>query len=255
MAAFEGVVVCYVSVLMVAAWTRRVPLRQRMSVIALGVAVVATLQLSIRHAPGARPWLGLVYLVIGYWMPALLVPARSSIRFEAWLVRSDDRLRALLPALPAALATITELAYLLCYPLVPLAFAIVWLNGSATDVDRFWLSVLLSGYACYVTLPWLTSRPPRLLRDSQPRAALAHLNARVLSRVSHQFNTFPSGHVAVSSAAAAAVAMVSPAGGLLLAIVVAAICVGAAAGRYHYVVDVLLGLAVGGSAHAVAAAL
>jgi membrane-associated phospholipid phosphatase len=73
---------------------------------------------------------------------------------------------------------------------------------------------------------------------------LSSLNAFVLGRVSHQLNTFPSGHVAVAAAAAASVATISAPAGVLLGLAVSAICVGAAAGRYHYVVDVVLGLAV-----------
>jgi membrane-associated phospholipid phosphatase len=71
--------------------------------------------------------------------------------------------------------------------------------------------------------------------------------------VSHEFNTFPSGHAAVAAASAAAVATVSAPAGALLGVVVVAICVGAASGRYHYVVDVVLGLAIAGAAHFVAA--
>ena len=59
-----------------------------------------------------------------------------------------------------------ELAYLLCYPLVPLSFAVVWLKGSPGDIERFWLTVLVAGYGCYATLPWLVSRPPRNQRES-----------------------------------------------------------------------------------------
>ena len=146
-----------------------------------------------------------------------------------------------------------ELAYLLCYPLVPLSFAIVWLNGDGTDVRRFWLSVLLSGYACYVSLPWLVSRPPRSHPEHEKnRRGLPDINVRLLGRLSHRLNTFPSGHVAVAAAAAVSVAVVSLPAGLALGVVVAAIGVGAAAGRYHYVIDVILGLVVAAAAVAVA---
>jgi membrane-associated phospholipid phosphatase len=70
--------------------------------------------------------------------------------------------------------------------------------------------------------------------------------------VSHQLNTFPSGHVAVSLAAAAVVASLSPPAGLLFGLMAAAIGVGAAAGRYHYVIDVLLGAGMGAAVVAAA---
>jgi membrane-associated phospholipid phosphatase len=80
------------------------------------------------------------------------------------------------------------------------------------------------------------------------------MNTLVLGRVSHQLNTFPSGHVAVAGAAVASVATVSGLAGALLGLAVAGICVGAAAGRYHYVVDVVLGLVVAAVAFLIAAA-
>lgn len=116
---------------------------------------------------------------------------------------------------------------------------------------RFWLAVLPAGYVCYVSLPWLVSRPPRLVREHTARA-IARLNVFVLGRVSHQLNTFPSGHVAVSLAAAAGVAQVSAVAGALVLLTALAIALGAVAGRYHYMVDVLLGVLVAGAAAALA---
>ena len=257
MTAYEWIVLAYFAALIAAAWVLPGLTTRRVRATALGAAALVSLAASQLAAPTLRAWLPHFYLVAGYWLPALLVPASPGGRFEDWLLRRDRAWRRLLPLAPSWLTPLAELAYLLCYPLVPLAFAFVWANGDAADVARFWLAVLLSGYSCYATLPWLVSRPPRLIdiERNDARAALAAINTRVLARVSHQFNTFPSGHVAVAAAASAAVAMVSlPAAGML-GVVVAAICVGAAAGRYHYVEDVLLGLAVAAAAHAVAAAV
>jgi membrane-associated phospholipid phosphatase len=136
------------------------------------------------------------------------------------------------------------MAYLLCYPLVPAAFLIVWLGGSPGEVARFWVAVLLAGYACYATLPWLVSRPPRLVTGAAATCDLGAVNAFVLGHVSHQMNTFPSGHVAVSLAAAAAIWPVSPIAGLTVGVIAGAVAMGAVSGRYHYVVDVVAGVAV-----------
>lgn len=200
--------------------------------------------------------LPLLYIGAGYWIPAMLLPAdrprQARSTFEEWLVRSDARLRPRLPDLPPAVRTFAEVAYLACYPLVPICLGLVWLRGDTADVAEYWTTVLGAGFACYVSLPWLVSRPPSLL---QPDAAAAHasraapagiarLNRWVLSRVSHTWTTFPSGHVAVSCAAAAALARVWPAAGAVAAVVAAGVAIGAAAGRYHFVVDVLTGLLV-----------
>jgi membrane-associated phospholipid phosphatase len=250
MAVSEWVVSVYFAALTLVAWLRPVGPARRRHASALGVAVLITTVGAGLFAPDVvQAWAPIAYLIAGYWMPALLVTRGTDARFEEWLVRTDSQLRRFFPAVPRSLGHVVELGYLLCYPLVPLSFAVVWLTGDAADVERFWLAVLLSGYACYVTLPWLVSRPPRLQRDQDVRrGGVAQLNARVLGRVSHRLNTFPSGHVAVAAAAAASVASVSVPAGAVLAGVAAAISVGAAAGGYHYVIDVIFGFAVAATA-------
>jgi membrane-associated phospholipid phosphatase len=253
MAAFEWVVAAYFSVLTLAAWLRPVGSVSRRKAAALGSAVVLTVfAVAMTGSWTLRAWAPIVYLLAGYWLPALLVTPTGEQSFEAWLVRADTDLRRWLPRVPEALAPLLELAYLLCYPLVPLSFTIVWIMGDRLDVERFWLAVLLSGYACYVTLPWLVSRPPRARLHQGTRSALRHFNAHVLEKWSHRFNTFPSGHVAVAAAAAVGAGSVSTPAGAVIGAVVAAIAVGAAAGGYHYVLDVILGLIVAAAAAAVA---
>jgi len=256
MAAYEWVVVAYFAALTLTGWLRPVGAASRRKAALLGSAVVLTV--FVVAATGSwtlRAWGPIVYLLAGYWMPALLVPPAREHSFEAWLVRADTDLRRWLPRVPGALAPLLELAYLLCYPLVPLSFTVVWIDGGRMDVERFWLAVLLSGYACYVTLPWLISRPPRARQPHGRRGGIGHLNAHVLARWSHQLNTFPSGHVAVSAAAAVGAGSVSTPAGVAIGAVVAAISVGAAAGGYHYVLDVILGLIVAAAAATVAGLL
>jgi membrane-associated phospholipid phosphatase len=240
------------------AWQRRL----LVSAVAVGVTMMVALVAGMNSLL-LRDWAPHFYLVAGYWLPGLLV-ARSAetTRFEQWLVRSDLILRRRLGAIPRALAPITELAYLLCYPLIPVACAVVWTRGTDADLERFWVAVLAAGYACYVSLPWLVSRPPRLIPHAAPTSialpvppALASANVFVLGRVSHELNTFPSGHVAVSGAAAAMLAPVSPVIAAIIGVMAIVIAVGAVAGRYHYVVDVLFGFAVAAGAVALAVQL
>jgi hypothetical protein len=191
----------------------------------------------------------LVYLLVGYWLPGLVVRGRRmdafSLAFESWLRRSDAAVRPRLPAVPIRLTWPLELAYLFCYPLVPLAFVLAWARGGTADLSRFWLLVLSAGYACYVTLPWLLSRPPRVVDPlpAEPGAVRA-VNRLVLGRFSHTWNTFPSGHVAVSCAAAIGVWPVWPSAGATIGALALGVGIGAAAGRYHYVIDVVAGIAV-----------
>jgi membrane-associated phospholipid phosphatase len=196
--------------------------------------------------PAVRFWLGHLYLVGGYWIPALVSVRSEDAAFEQWLRTSDTGWRVRLNGAPAWLVHAGEVGYLLCYPMVPASFLVVWIGGTNVDVNRFWLAVLMSGFVCYGSLPWLAARPPRLLPDAQPREhPVARVNVRLLSRVSHNLTTFPSGHVAVSFAAALCVASVSPMAGMMFALVAVAISIGAVTGGYHYVMDVAVGAGVG----------
>lgn len=201
---------------------------------AVGLVIVA------RFVPWpVRVWMPHAYLVLGYWIPATFTPEPRNEKFELWL-RNNFRV----PSSQFQRFQGLELAYFLCYPLVPVAFGVVWLLGAPADADRFWVAVLLAAYSCYVTLPWTAARPPRS-RDASARTGVAALNAYVLRRFSHNLITFPSGHVAVSVAAALAVGQVSPGAGVLFGVMALAIAVAAVTGRYHYRVDVWLGAIVG----------
>ncbi len=254
MTSFEWIAAAYFAA--VAATGRRSPRRRRgMLFAAAAVALVIVARFTLPWE--ARAWMPHLYLVLGYWIPAVFTPAPPDPRFEGWLARVDARLGAGLRTPGSGpsrwRSTLFEAAYLLCYPMVPATFSIVFLLGDASDVARFWVAVLLAGYACYGTLPWTAARPPRVVaRDEHARRGIAKLNAAVLGRVSHHLNTFPSGHVAVTLAAALSVMLVHTCAGVAFLVVAIAIAVAAVAGRYHYLVDVLTGIPIGAAAWLVA---
>ena len=244
---FESLAFTFFIAFALAAPATRVASGRRVRVAILCGAAAIGVMAASRASADLRGWLGHAYLLAGYWIPALLTtsPDRAG-RFESWLVRTDERWRRIAIGLPAWAGSALELSYLLCYVLVPAAFVLVWMNGTREDVDRFWTAVLLSGFVCYGSLPWLISRPPRLLNE--PAAAgtrVRCVNEFVLRHVSHGLNTFPSGHVAVSLAAALEVSELWQVAGAAFAVVAAMITAGAAIGRYHYIVDVVLGAAIG----------
>jgi membrane-associated phospholipid phosphatase len=246
---FEAVVIVYLVFFAVAALFARVAAPKRRT-IAFGAASMAVaIYLVARAFPlELRLWLPFLYIAIGYWLPVPLVPPARGGTVEAWLKDTDAVVRPKIGGLPRPLASGLELGYLACFPLVPVSFGVVWAAGSPAEVARYWLGVLIAGYACYITLPWLVSRPPHLLEDSAADAglgAVTRLNRLVLGGVSHRLNTFPSGHVAVSVAAAIGAAKVWPEAGVVLGVVAAAVAVGAVVGRYHYVADVVVGAAIG----------
>ena len=212
---------------------------------ALAAGSVAAAMLTLPVA--VRLWLPFLYIAVGYWIPVPLVSPRDGGSFEMWLRRTDTAARRNAFAPPAWLTPMLEIGYLSCFPLVPVAFAAVSAAGSVADVARFWTAVLAAGLVCYGTLPWLVSRPPRLLEGGpvSSHARSTRANVFVLNRVSHNLNTFPSGHVAVSVAGALSVVRVWPEMGAVLCAVAAAVALGAVAGRYHYVPDVVFGAILG----------
>ena len=251
---FERVAAAFFTALALAALgLRHRPAAWSAGLLALLLVVTIAAASRAQQAP-LRDWLGHLYLVGGYWIPALLARGATGMRFEAWLAATDRPWRAAATTLPRWVAELCELAYLLCYPLVPAAFTIVWLRGSAAEVDRFWVGVLGAGFASYGSLPWLVSRPPRLvIGDSHRVIGVARVNTAVLSRVSHQLNTFPSGHVAVAIAAALSVWPVMPLAGAAFGMIALGVAIGAVTGRYHYVLDVVTGAMAGVISAAIAA--
>jgi membrane-associated phospholipid phosphatase len=243
---FEGLAIGYFALVAATGWhASRRGRGLLLSAGAIGLVIVARFV-----GWDARAWLPHAYLLLGYWTPAAFMPPHPDPRVERWLAgwgwrrpcgtRVSETRRT-----PATIAVL-ELAYLLCYPLVPAAFGVVFFTGDRCDVARFWTAVLAAGFLCYVTLPWMPARPPRLIDGvSPPAGGLAALNSRVLAAFSHERVTFPSGHVAVAAAAAVAVARVHPGAGVVMGLMAVLIAVAAVAGRYHYPIDVVLGTLVG----------
>ncbi|MEZ5288944.1 MAG: phosphatase PAP2 family protein [Vicinamibacterales bacterium] len=102
--------------------------------------------------------------------------------------------------------------------------------------------------SCYGLLPWLQCRPPRIVEPPRPDAArpgpLRRLNERILSAGSIQANTIPSGHAAGAVAIGLAVWSVFPAAGAVLLVIGLGISAATVLGRYHYLTDSVLGIAV-----------
>lgn len=194
----------------------------------------------------------LVYLLVGYWLPALIV-REPNVRFEERLLDIDrrlfgpDGLASFERSAPRLLVEYLELAYLLCYAVVPAGYVCLVLAGRGADaIDRFWWIVLLAAFLCYGVLPWIPTRAPRAIEPARGagRSSIRQLNIAVLNRASVQWNTFPSGHTAASVATALAVAGEIPLAGVVLGAVAVSIAAGSVVGRYHYAADALAGAAV-----------
>ncbi len=213
------------------------------------LSIATMLSIFVVGMPHVMP---LVYLLIGYWLPALIV-REPNVRFEQRLLDIDrrlfgpDGLARFERSAPRAVIEYLELAYLLCYAVVPAGYACLVLAGHGSDaIDRFWSIVLLASFLCYGLLPWIPTRAPRAVEPSRGarRSSIRQLNMAVLNRASVQWNTFPSGHTAASVATALAVASDMPLAGVVLGAVAVSIAAGSVVGRYHYAADALAGVAV-----------
>ena len=202
-------------------------------------------------AARARDGLPLIYLLLGYWLPAHLVKCTNP-ELEERLLGFDRRLfgpaglARFVNAAPRLIIELLELAYLFCYPVLPLGFIWLVVGGFPEEGDRFWTAVLLAGFCCYGLLPWLPTRAPRATEEPPPdiRSSVRALNLHVLDRASIQLNTFPSGHTAASLAAALAVGAHLEAAGAVLGLIALGIATGSVVGRYHYAADAITGAVV-----------
>jgi membrane-associated phospholipid phosphatase len=213
-------------------------------------AVWALLTLAAVLLIGMAHVMPLMYLLIGYWLPAMLVRT-PNFAFERHLLLFDrrlfgaDGLDSFVQNAPQPLLEYLELSYLFCYAVVPAGFAWLTLAGFEENADTFWSIVLLSSFACYGVLPWLPTRAPRAVEGSRPaRSVIRAMNLLVLNRASVQWNTFPSGHSAASAATALAIGNDIPLAGIVLGVVAVSIAIGSVVGRYHYAADAIAGAAV-----------
>ncbi len=226
--------------------------RQRRRVIGTAIAVVIAVFTVAAFGTSAMLWrdsIPLLYILTGYWLPALLVTSTDPV-FERRLLALDHRLIGMNVAsiserAPRHVIELLELAYLCVYPMVPVGFACLYVAGLSEESDRFWTAVLLAVFGCYGVLPWLPTRPPRAIEGAPLRTSglVRSVNLRVLGVASVQLNTFPSGHAAASLATALAVSARLPLAGLLLGLLALAIAIGSVVGRYHYAADALAGIA------------
>ena len=95
---------------------------------------------------------------------------------------------------------VLEVAYLFCYPLVPLGLLAMYAAGQRDHVASFWLVVLIATYLCYAMTPFVPAYPPRDLAGGQAAPAQAGkarvFNRWILKHGSIHAISFPSAHVA-----------------------------------------------------------
>jgi hypothetical protein len=215
------------------------------ALVALGAGTLPTIFWVQLLAPAAL-------LLMGYWISGFFFRAPQEW-LERLLLDSDRRVFALLrfdPLLQRAPRWVLEgleASYAADYAVVG-AGALIAASSGIAAVSFYWTVVLAAELSCYVTLPWLRSRPPRAVEPAgtvaRRRPLLRRLNVAILDRASVQANTLPSGHVAGAVAAALAVWPIDAGGAVVLMVLAVLITIAAAACRYHYVIDCVTGIAV-----------
>jgi membrane-associated phospholipid phosphatase len=232
------------------------PMRRRWNVTLLALApllLVTLVRVSARWIPDgsvsiARDWLTVGLFLVPYWQTGqfFLAPNRGVqerlMAFDRWLM---PRAAATSGTPRTAFGMVLEVAYLFCYPLVPLGLVALYLTQQRRNVAGFWLVVLIATYVCYAITPFLPALPPRDLTKGKPAAAgKARLfNRWILQHGSIHAISFPSAHVASTFAVSLVLMRFMPLIGLGFLFVSIWIAIGAVVGRYHYALDVLLGAA------------
>jgi len=149
--------------------------------------------------------------------------------------------------------TCLEAAYFYYYVSIPLSVGVLYWLGKQRDADYFWTVVLVAAYGSCGMLPFIQTRPPRMLGEKWsvclPSGNVRTLNLWILRHGSIQANTIPSAHVAIATASALALLEIAPLWvGLSFLGAAIGVALGAVAGRYHYAVDVILGFALAAAA-------
>jgi membrane-associated phospholipid phosphatase len=191
-------------------------------------------------------------LLVGYWLSGFFFRDPQPW-LERFLLQSDRtvfqaaQIDRLLRRAPRWVLELLEASYAADYVVVG-GGAIIAALISRDAVTAYWSLVLAAELACYAALPWLRSRPPRVIEGPaviESRApVLRRLNTAILDGASVQANTLPSGHVAGALAASLALTAFLPVAALVFGVLTVLIALSAALCRYHYVVDCVSGAAV-----------
>jgi membrane-associated phospholipid phosphatase len=263
----DWIQIVFASVLAVAAWitsltSHPLPLRRRWIVTCLAAIAMMIVELgrfsasflSSSHLSILRDCLTVVLFLVPYWQTGEFF-LQPNLKMQNRLLAFD---RWLLPGIAAksgtertAIGFLLEVAYLFCYPLVPLSLLAVYMAGLREKVDRFWFVVLVSTYICYAVTPLVPAFPPRsLMSDQADTSAPAKdtnkgriFNRWILMHGSIHAISFPSAHVASAFAIALVLLHYAPATGVIFLVLAVLISLAAVIGRYHYALDVLLGAA------------
>jgi len=247
------------SFFIIGSWLRRVARRQRTAIRAIGgigitliVAAQFADQLWPRLAVSAiRDWLTAALMPMMYWQAGRFA-GKPNERLQKLLHGLDrEWLESVLQGLAARrsyrwISAVLELAYLLCYVLVPFGLAVLYLTHLRRYADEYWMVVLAATYPCYLLTAFFPTRPPRdfeIGSVSRRRGKIRTFNLWIVRHLSTQLNTFPSGHVTATLGGSLVLLRHVPSVGFVFLLISIGIMIGAVTGRYHYAADVIVAAA------------
>ena len=260
MRAAEFINLAFFLFLIALAWGRALILNRRAKVTAVGLGIiglVSSAQFLDRFfnpltSSVIRDWLPAALFLVAYWTAGLFFTIPSE-KLQNGLMQFDRKVLGWLRELRAdtsfspSIAACLELAYLLCYPLLPCGVGVLYIARMGRHADEFWTIVLISAYLCYAALPFAQVLPPRMLKTGEepilPHTRIRRLNLWVLRRGSIQVNTLPSAHVATAFSVSLVLLQLVPWAGMVFLCISVGIAIGSVLGRYHYAADALMGAA------------
>jgi membrane-associated phospholipid phosphatase len=237
------------------AWMRPLEMRRRLRIAMLAALVPAAILMARFAFHGfagsvVRDWLPAALLLIPYWQAGQFFTG-PDVRIQKWLAQTDEKMLRILRRIIGSgenkgWARYFETAYLMCYPLVPIGLGALYLGHHSAAADFYWIVVVLASDISFAVTIFVPAMPPRLIPEqaAEPRVAannVRKLNLEVLNRGSIQAITFPSAHVASTTAVALVLTRFLPVTGAIFLVIAASIAIGAFLGRYHYFLDVALG--------------
>jgi hypothetical protein len=260
--------------LIVLAWRRNLDRARQVKISAIGGAAIAVtvfasvilpLLVSPPAASAVRNWIPALFLLLFYWQAGQFV-TRADTEVERRLERLDQEWVA--PwvkwcserRIGAWILSCLEAAYCSYYVAIPLAVGALYWSGKQREADHFWTVVLIACYGSCGVLPFIQTRPPRMIGEKWtaclPCGKVRALNLWILRHGSIQANTIPSAHVAITAACALVLVQVGAGwAGLGFVGIAIGVALGAVAGRYHYGTDAILGLVLAGAAFLAGTAL
>lgn len=199
-----------------------------------------------------RDWLPAALILLAYHESGRLTFPRQDQAVERSLLRWDGYIARMGLAgfvgrdFPGWLDVILEFSYLQCYVIVPSGVAVLYLAHQRMLANQYWSVVLPAVFVAYGLTPLFPAQPPRKLSQdfvtAREPSSIRRLNLWIHDHASIKVNTFPSGHVAGAVSASLALMHPLPLIGACYVIVAIGIVLGSVRGRYHYLIDAVLGI-------------